>query len=96
MEISIEEVKKIAKLAAIKLDETELPKIAEDLQHILQLVDKMQAFTTTDVAPMLNPLPQQQNMREDEVTENPNIKALQACAPEIQDELYIVPKVVGS
>jgi aspartyl-tRNA(Asn)/glutamyl-tRNA(Gln) amidotransferase subunit C len=60
----------------------------------LDLVDQLQAIDTDGVAPMSHPMQSTQRLREDEVTELNQREALQAVAPDIEEGLFLVPKVI--
>lgn len=87
-------VQHIAKLARIELDETHTPTIQKELSSILDMVEQMQAIDTDGIQPMSHPMDATQRLRTDVVTEPNQRDALMANAPEQQDGLFIVPKVV--
>ena len=94
MSIEIDEVKKIAKLAALNVNEADLQSYATNLSNILDLVAQMNAVDTTGVTPMSHPFDAMQRLREDVVTEENRREEFQAIAPKTQDGLYLVPKVI--
>lgn len=51
MELSKEQVKAIAKLAAIKLDEAEVEKFVTELSHILDHIDQLKEVNIEGVEP---------------------------------------------
>ena len=94
MSIEVDEVKKIAKLAALNVDDADLQSYATNLSNILDLVAQMDAVDTTGVTPMSHPFDAVQRLREDVVTEVDRREAFQAIAPKTEDGLYLVPKVI--
>jgi aspartyl-tRNA(Asn)/glutamyl-tRNA(Gln) amidotransferase subunit C len=64
------------------------------LSGILGLIEQMQAVDTTGITPMSHSQDVTQRLREDVVTEANNRAAFQAIAPQVQDGLYLVPKVI--
>ena len=54
----------------------------------------MQSVNTDSVAPLAHPLDVTQRLREDEVTESNRRDELQQLAPEVEEGLYLVPKVI--
>lgn len=94
MSVSDSDIDKIAQLARIGIDQADLPEVAQRINSILAMVDQMQAVDTDDVEPMANPLDATQRLRADEVTEINRRDAFQAIAPNAQDGLYLVPKVI--
>ena len=92
--LSLEDVARIAGLARIEVRETEAAELRDQLNGILALVDQMRAVDTAGVDPMPHPQPVVQRLREDEVTEADQRELFQSVAPEVQDGLYLVPKVI--
>ena len=94
MSISKDEIEKVAYLARVQVDDTAMESLEKDLSNILDLVDELQAADTDNVAPMAHPLDATQRLRRDEVTEPNQREAFQNLAPEAEDGLYLVPRVV--
>ncbi|EIJ35656.1 Asp-tRNA(Asn)/Glu-tRNA(Gln) amidotransferase subunit GatC [Thiothrix nivea] len=94
MSISAEEVKKVAHLARMAVPEEQLEGYVRNLSNILDLVDQLSAVDTTGVEPMAHPLDMTQRLREDVVTETNHREKYQAVAPEVENGLYLVPKVI--
>lgn len=94
MSIEVDEIKKIAKLAALDVKDADLESYATNLSNILDLVAQMEAVDTTDVTPMSHPFEVVQRLREDVVTETNRRDEFQAIAPKTEDGLYLVPKVL--
>ena len=63
-------VSKIADLAKIHIDDSQIDNIVNNLEKILDLVDEMNSVNTENIAPMSHPLNLKQGLRVDEVTEN--------------------------
>lgn len=84
----------VADLAKLKLDETDIQETMDNMSRILDLVEEMQAVDTAGVEPMSHPLDAVQRLREDAVTEKNERDAFQRVAPEVEDGLYLVPRVV--
>ncbi len=94
MSIDVDEVKKIAKLAALKVSDDDIQSYADNLSNILGLVEQMSAVDTTGVTPMSHPFDAVQRLREDVVTDLNRRDDFQAIAPKTADGLYLVPKVL--
>lgn len=94
MSIDVDEVKKIAKLACLNVAEADIQSYATNLSNILDLVAQMNAVDTTGVTPMSHPFDAVQRLREDEVTDFNRREDFMAIAPETEDGLYLVPKVI--
>lgn len=94
MSIDSEEVKKIALLARLKIDDADVQKYASNLSNILGLVAQMDSVDTEGVLPMSHPMDAVQRLRDDVVTESDQRELFQAIAPKTEDGLYLVPKVI--
>ncbi|MEF3193103.1 MAG: Asp-tRNA(Asn)/Glu-tRNA(Gln) amidotransferase subunit GatC [Halothiobacillaceae bacterium] len=94
MTILPSEVKKIARLARLAIDEAEVERYAHDLSGILDLVERMNQADTQGVEPMAHPLDMAQRLRPDVVTETNQRALFQLNAPAVENGLYLVPKVI--
>ncbi len=92
--LSLEQVRHIARLARIEVASAEAEALQHTLNDILGLVERMGAVDTRGVEPMAHPQAGAQRLREDRVTEPDQRAAFQAVAPEVEDGLYLVPKVI--
>lgn len=94
MSLTASDVKKIAHLARLGIDEQQIDSYANDLSNILDLMTQMGQADTAGVVPMAHPLDQTQRLREDLVTETNQREHFQAIAPQTEAGLYLVPKVI--
>ena len=94
MSVEQSDIEKIANLARIRIDENAVAEVATRINSILSMVDTMQAVDTSGVVPMANPLDASQRLRHDEVTESDEREKFQAIAPQAENGLYLVPKVI--
>ena len=94
MSLNENDVINIAHLARIDINNKDASRFATDLNNILNMVDQLQAASTSDIQPLSNPLEQKQRLRSDQVTEKDQREKLQANANAIEDGLYLVPKVI--
>ncbi len=94
MSLTASDVKKIAHLARLGIDEQQIESYANDLSSVLDLMTRMGQLDTTGVIPMAHPLDQTQRLREDVVTESNQRDHFQAIAPQTETGLYLVPKVI--
>ncbi len=98
MSLSEEQLSKTAKLARLKLQESEISGLTQRIDSILSMVDQMQAVDTANIDPMANPLDAVQILREDKVDESIDKLARREqflnIAPATQDGLFLVPKVI--
>ena len=94
MKVSADELARIAHLARLALDPRDIPRLGDELARILTLVDEMNAVETGDLEPMAHPVEMVQRLRDDEVRELDQRDLLQRGAPEVENGLYLVPKVI--
>jgi aspartyl-tRNA(Asn)/glutamyl-tRNA(Gln) amidotransferase subunit C len=92
--LSLEEIRRIARLARIELDGPEAEALGRDMNDILAMVEQMGAVDTRGVEPMAHPQEMAQRLREDRVTETNQRELFQSLAPQVEDGLYLVPKVI--
>ena len=92
--LSRDQVLRIARLARIEVSEAEAAALERELNGILELVGRMAAVDTSGVDPMSHPEDTSQRLREDRVTDEDRREAYQAAAPQVEDGLYLVPKVI--
>ena len=94
MSLSAEDVKRIAKLARIRVTEDEVAAYQSQLNGIFGLIEEMQAVDTVGIEPMSHAQDLFQRLRADVVTEPDRRAAFQAVAPQTENALYLVPKVI--
>lgn len=94
MSINANDIKTIARLAKLHLDEAQTGAYQDSLSKIVSLVDEMNAVNTDNVQAMAHPLHMSQRLREDVVTETNQREQLQAPAPAVENGLFLVPKVI--
>ena len=94
MSLSPDDVKRIAGLARIEIDDAQAQATQAQLNTIFDLIATMQAVDTSDIEPMAHAQEVYQRLREDAVTESDRHAAFQAIAPAVEAGLYLVPKVI--
>lgn len=94
MSLSPEQVRQVARLARLQLNPEQVAPYATQLSNILQMVDRLSSADTANVSPMAHPLDMVQRLRPDVISEPNRRDDYQAIAPETQDGLYLVPKVI--
>jgi aspartyl-tRNA(Asn)/glutamyl-tRNA(Gln) amidotransferase subunit C len=94
MALTENDVARIAHLARIEITETDRRAMLAQLNDIFAMIEKMQKIDTAGVAPMAHPLGGRQRLREDRVTEADARAENMKNAPEAQDGLFLVPRVV--
>ena len=94
MKISEEEVKHIAKLAKLDLNEAEVEKYAIELGQIAEFVEKLNEVDITGVKPTAHILDVKNVFRKDERTGSFNREEILKNAPSKDAGCISVPKVV--
>ncbi len=94
MTLKTEDVRNIAQLARLQIDEDSIDRYVTDLSKVLELVEQMNALDTTGITPMAHPLDASQRLREDAITEGNLRDKFQHIAPDVEKGLYRVPKVI--
>jgi aspartyl-tRNA(Asn)/glutamyl-tRNA(Gln) amidotransferase subunit C len=94
MALDLDQVLRIAHLARIEITDDEAQRTLDQLSDIFAMIEKMRAVDTTGIEPMAHPLGGHQRLRADGVTESDRRAENLANAPEQQDGLILVPKVI--
>lgn len=94
MSLSIDDVRRIAKLARIAVTNDELAATQQQLNRIFGLIEEMRAVDTTGIAPMAHAQDVMLRLREDVATTPDRRADFQAVAPSVEAGLYLVPKVI--
>ena len=88
------DIRHLSALAQLKLSDGEARAVAGDLARIIDMVDQMQAMDTDGVKPLAHPLDSAARLRPDAVSETIDRELYQQGAPETDEGLYLVPRVV--
>ena len=94
MSIDNKTVKKVSKLAKIRINEQEESKLIEELNNILGWVDELKKVDTEKIEPMLSVFNESMVMRRDEVFSETSDELVLKNAPESKSGFFVVPKVV--
>ena len=94
MALTLEDVKRVAHLARLAIDEDEARAALSQINDVFTLIAEMQAVDTRGVEPMSHALDVVQRLREDSVTEADQHGLFQKGAPQVESDLYLVPKVI--
>ena len=94
MKISREMVEYIAHLARIDLSEGDKETFREQLETILEYIDKLNELDTSEVEPMVHTLDLANVFRADEVRESLRRDAALGNAPDRSADSYKVPAVI--
>ncbi len=87
-------VRRIARLARIKITDEEAKGLEKELSGILDWVEQLKQVDTDAVEPMTRVVAQDLMMREDVVNDGDKADDIVANAPDTEDHFFVVPKVV--
>ena len=87
-------VRRIARLARLKLEEERVEPMMAELNGILGWIEQLKEVDVDGIEPMTSAVAHSLKMREDVVTEPNNADALMINAPGGEDHFFVVPKVV--
>ena len=87
--------KKVASLARIELNDSEVKALNEQFPSMLKYFEQLEEVNTDGVEPMVTPTEIQQNIRKDESVMWKASEEALSQAPEKSGQLYKVPPIVG-
>ncbi len=94
MSLDQEAVKRIARLARLKLSPERMGSMQQDLNRIMQFIDQLNEVDTSTVEPMIGVDVSTLPFREDQVSDGNYVEKILANAPEVACNMFVVPKVV--
>ena len=93
--IDDETIENVFILAKLSLSDEAKEKAKEDMQKMLDYVEKLDELDTEGVEPLSHIFGDQNVFREDVVTNGDNKEAMLANAPKAKEGQYQVPKTIG-
>ncbi len=94
MQVDEATVRRIARLARIKVTPEEAKGLEKELSGILNWVAQLDEVDTKTIEPMTRVVAQAVQMREDKVTDGEKAAEITQNAPMSEDHFFVVPKVV--
>ena len=94
MSVDAQTVKRIGRLARIRIEENEVEKYATELNTILGFVEQLGEVDVTGVEPMTSVTPMSLRRRDDVVSDGGYADKIVSNAPLSEDNFFMVPKVV--
>lgn len=94
MPLDLETVRRIAHLARLRLEESEVARLESELGGILAWVEQLGEVDVSTVEPMTGAVAMALKMRKDVVSDGGNAETVLGNAPERSGDFYAVPKVV--
>ena len=94
MQLTPNDVRKVAALARLKVSDDEVVALTSDLTAILGYVDVLNEIDTTNIEPMVHAVELSNVLRADEIVESlPRQKAL-SNAPRSDGQCFLVPAII--
>jgi aspartyl-tRNA(Asn)/glutamyl-tRNA(Gln) amidotransferase subunit C len=94
MSLDAATIRRIAALARIHVDETEVVTLQQELNGILGWIEQLNEVDVTGVEPLTGGANMALPMRDDAVTDGGYVERILANAPDRVGDFYAVPKVV--
>ncbi|MEZ5985588.1 MAG: Asp-tRNA(Asn)/Glu-tRNA(Gln) amidotransferase subunit GatC [Hyphomonas sp.] len=94
MSVTKDDVRKVARLSRIAVDEAHLEELAGELNGILGWIDQLNEVDVSDVEPLTSVVETTLPMRDDVVTDGNIQDQVLANAPRTEDGFFVVPKSV--
>ena len=94
MSIDKNQVKKVAKLSKISLDDNKLESLSKDLASILNFVEQLNKLDTKKTEPLTSIVDKTLEPRNDKINDGKIKDQILKNSPDKNEEFFIVPKVV--
>ena len=92
--INSEDVRNVARLARLELNEEQITKFTVQLEKILEYVDQLEGVDTKDIPPTTRAVEVVNVMRDDKINTTKVREELLNLAPEREDDFFRVPKIL--
>jgi len=92
--ITLSEIKKIADLARLDVNDDELSEMSIQLTAIIEYIDKLNEVDTTDIIPTFNTIDLKNVFRKDLIRESLPIENVIGNAPHNDGDTFIVPRII--
>ena len=93
--ISSDEVKKVAQLARLELNESEINQHAEQLEKILEYIKQLEKISTDDIPCTTRAIEVVNVLRKDEKKNYANSEEILDLAPSRENKFFKVPKIIN-
>ena len=94
MSIDKNQVKKVAKLSRISLDESKLESLSKDLASILNFVEQLNELDTKKTEPLNSIVDKTLKPRNDKINDGKIKDEILKNSPDKNEDFFVVPKVV--
>ena len=85
---------KVAKLARIKVEEKDLPALAQEFNNILGFIEQLNEVDIEGIEPMVSVTPMRLKRRQDVINDGDQQDKVLSNAPDAREGFFAVPKVV--
>lgn len=96
MQITADDVRKLALLSRLHVAEESLSETTHKLQHILEHLEELSALDLSDVPPMMHPDSGERPLRPDVPMESLPRDIALGNAPKAVEGFFAIPKVIGA
>ena len=93
--ISSDEVKKVARLARLELNESEIEQHAEQLEKILGYVKQLEKINTENIPCTTRAIEVANVLRKDEKKDYAYVEEIIGLAPSRENKFFKVPKIIN-
>lgn len=94
MSVDAATVKRIGRLARIRIEESEVDGYRSELNTILGFVEQLNEVDVSGIEPMTSVMPMTLRRRDDVVSDGGYAEKVVSNAPLTEDNFFMVPKVV--
>jgi aspartyl-tRNA(Asn)/glutamyl-tRNA(Gln) amidotransferase subunit C len=94
MSVSKKDVEYVADLARLEFTEEEKENLIEDLNKVLEYMEKLEKLDTGSADIIVNPYYIENKFREDEIQESLPLEDVLKNAPSNLEEYILVPKII--
>ena len=94
MSVDAATVKRIGRLARIRIEENEVEAYQSELNAILGFVEQLSEINVDGVEPMTSVTPMTLRRRDDVISDGGYAEAVVESAPLAEDNFFMVPKVI--
>jgi len=94
VQLTPEDIRKVAALARLTLTEDEIARMTADIARILDYVAKLDELETNEIEATSHVVTMETPFRPDIVTSTPSVESSLANAPEREDGYFVVPAII--
>ncbi|MBY7649964.1 MAG: Asp-tRNA(Asn)/Glu-tRNA(Gln) amidotransferase GatCAB subunit C [Candidatus Liberibacter europaeus] len=94
MSIDVLDVRRLARLARIAIEEDDIPCILSHLNNTMNFLDKIAEVDVEGVEPMTSVIPVKMKCRSDIVCDGGMAESVLSSAPQVEKNFFLVPKTM--